>query len=102
MKVNKLTSLNLFCCFVWRFVFLPYRYGTGCFLLYNTGSEIVKSHSGLLTTVAYKLGKDSPPVYALEVGALLFILLESEETLVKCCSKMGQATAVNINSELEC
>ena len=89
MKVNKLTSLNLFCCFVWRFVFLPYRYGTGCFLLYNTGSEIVKSHSGLLTTVAYKLGKDSPPVYALEVGVLLFILLESEETLVKCCSKMG-------------
>ncbi|XP_067931200.1 glycerol kinase-like isoform X2 [Watersipora subatra] len=41
-------------------------YGTGCFLLYNTGSEIVQSNLGLLTTVAYKLGKDAPPVYALE------------------------------------
>lgn len=40
-------------------------YGTGCFLLLNTGSEIVTSHSGLLTTVAYRFGSE-PPVYALE------------------------------------
>ncbi|XP_070548110.1 glycerol kinase-like isoform X2 [Ptychodera flava] len=41
-------------------------YGTGCFLLYNTGEEAVLSKNGLLTTVAYKLGKDKPTVYALE------------------------------------
>ena len=40
-------------------------YGTGCFLLLNTGTEIVQSKSGLLTTVAYKFG-DGPAVYALE------------------------------------
>jgi glycerol kinase len=40
-------------------------YGTGCFMLMNTGSEIVPSEHGLLTTVAYQLG-ESPAVYALE------------------------------------
>jgi glycerol kinase len=40
-------------------------YGTGCFLLMNTGESPVESHHGLLTTVAYQLG-DSPPHYALE------------------------------------
>ncbi|MDR0432280.1 MAG: glycerol kinase GlpK [Bifidobacteriaceae bacterium] len=40
-------------------------YGTGGFLLFNTGSDIVVSKNGLLTTVAYQLG-DSAPVYALE------------------------------------
>ncbi|EGG20188.1 Glycerol kinase 2 [Cavenderia fasciculata] len=41
-------------------------YGTGCFLLYNTGNEIVQSTHGLLTTVCYQLGKDAEPCYALE------------------------------------
>lgn len=40
-------------------------YGTGCFMLLNTGTEAVPSKSGLLTTLAYKLG-DQPAVYALE------------------------------------
>ena len=40
-------------------------YGTGNFLLLNTGTEIVRSRNGLLTTVAYQLG-DAPAVYALE------------------------------------
>jgi glycerol kinase len=40
-------------------------YGTGCFLLMNTGERIVPSKFGLLTTVAYKLGKE-PARYALE------------------------------------
>ena len=40
-------------------------YGTGNFALLNTGTEIVRSHHGLLTTVCYKFG-DSPAVYALE------------------------------------
>ncbi len=40
-------------------------YGTGCFMLLNTGERPVSSWHGLLTTVAYRLG-DAPPVYALE------------------------------------
>ena len=40
-------------------------YGTGCFMILNTGTEIVPSKSGLLTTVCYKFG-DKPTVYALE------------------------------------
>ncbi|XP_012871001.1 PREDICTED: glycerol kinase-like [Dipodomys ordii] len=41
-------------------------YGTGCFLLCNTGRKCVASEHGLLTTVAYKLGRDQPANYALE------------------------------------
>lgn len=41
-------------------------YGTGCFLLYNTGTVNVSSAHGLLTTVAYQLGEGAPAVYALE------------------------------------
>lgn len=40
-------------------------YGTGCFLLYNTGTEPVISKNGLLTTVAFVF-KGQKPVYALE------------------------------------
>ena len=40
-------------------------YGTGCFVLMNTGEKPVQSKAGLVTTLAYKLG-DQKPVYALE------------------------------------
>lgn len=40
-------------------------YGTGCFLLMNTGAKAVASQHGLLTTVGWTL-TDAPPVYALE------------------------------------
>ncbi|GII98286.1 glycerol kinase [Sediminihabitans luteus] len=40
-------------------------YGTGNFMLINTGTEKVMSKNGLLTTVCYKIG-DNAPVYALE------------------------------------
>ncbi|MGW2312087.1 glycerol kinase GlpK [Actinomadura luteofluorescens] len=40
-------------------------YGTGAFLLMNTGTTPVRSDNGLLTTVGYKIG-DEPAVYALE------------------------------------
>lgn len=40
-------------------------YGTGCFMLLNTGTEAVPSKSGLLTTLGYKIG-DQPAVYCLE------------------------------------
>jgi glycerol kinase len=40
-------------------------YGTGCFLLLNTGETPVRSRSGLLTTVAYRFGAEAPR-FALE------------------------------------
>ncbi len=40
-------------------------YGTGCFMLLNTGTQAVPSKSGLLTTLGYKIG-DQAAVYALE------------------------------------
>jgi glycerol kinase len=43
-------------------------YGTGNFMLLNTGEEQVPSENGLLTTVCYKIG-DNKPIYALE-GAI--------------------------------
>ncbi|NWF64682.1 MAG: glycerol kinase GlpK [Chloroflexi bacterium] len=50
-------------------------YGTGCFMLMNTGKKLVQSKAGLLTTLAYKIG-DADAVYALEgsiaiTGALI-------------------------------
>lgn len=40
-------------------------YGTGCFLLMNTGNEVFRSQNGLITTVAYQV-QGGPPVYAIE------------------------------------
>jgi glycerol kinase len=40
-------------------------YGTGCFMLLNTGTTPVPSKSGLLTTLGYKFG-DEPAIYCLE------------------------------------
>ncbi|CAE6398346.1 unnamed protein product [Rhizoctonia solani] len=41
-------------------------YGTGAFLLFCTGDEVVLSKNGLISTVAYQAGPNSKPVYALE------------------------------------
>ena len=41
-------------------------YGTGCFLLLNTGDEAVASDRGLLTTIAWQMGGGGPVTYALE------------------------------------
>jgi len=46
-------------------------FGTGSFILMNTGSEILHSRSGLLTTVAWQLGESHRPVFALEGGAFI-------------------------------
>jgi glycerol kinase len=40
-------------------------YGTGCFMLLNTGTEPIPSESGLLTTLGYRIGSE-PAVYCLE------------------------------------
>jgi glycerol kinase len=77
-------------------------YGTGCFLLMNTGERSVPSTFGLLTTVAYKLGS-APACYALEgsvaiTGALVqwlrdnFGLIEKSsdvETLARSVADNG-------------
>ncbi len=72
-------------------------YGTGCFLLLNTGTEPIFSKTGLLTTVAYRLG-NGPCIYALEgsiaiAGALvqwlrdnLGLIRESAEVEELACS----------------
>ncbi|XP_029941849.1 glycerol kinase-like isoform X1 [Salarias fasciatus] len=75
-------------------------YGTGCFLLRNTGSKPVMSDHGLLTTVAYKLGRDKPACYALEgsvaiAGAVVRWLQDnlgiigSSEELEQCAASVG-------------
>ena len=46
-------------------------FGTGSFILMNTGSELLHSNAGLLTTVAWQLGDRGKPVYALEGGAFV-------------------------------
>lgn len=56
-------------------------YGTGCFMLLNTGEQIVQSEHGLLTTVCYQFA-DEPATYALEgsiaiTGALVQWLRDS-------------------------
>ncbi len=60
-------------------------YGTGCFLLLNTGQTPTISDQGLLTTLGYQLGKQ-PPVYALEgsiaiAGALVQWLRDNLEMI---------------------
>ena len=46
-------------------------FGTGSFIVMNTGDELLHSHAGLLTTVAWQLGEGGRPVYALEGGAFI-------------------------------
>ena len=77
-------------------------YGTGCFMLMNTGHEVVPSECGLLTTVGYKIGIQDA-VYALEgsiaiTGALvqwlrdnlrMFEVSEEVETLANSVDDTG-------------
>lgn len=46
-------------------------FGTGSFLLMNTGEKLVRSKSKLLTTIAWQLGQDKKVTYALEGGAFV-------------------------------
>lgn len=63
-------------------------YGTGCFLLVNTGSNLVLSKNGLLTTVAWQIGDQV--TYALEgsvfIGGAVVQWLRSEMQLLECSS----------------
>ncbi len=46
-------------------------FGTGSFILMNTGKNVLRSDAGLLTTVAWQLGHQGPVSYALEGGAFV-------------------------------
>lgn len=80
-------------------------YGTGAFILYNTGEKMVQSNHGLLTTVAYQLGPNSKPFYALEgsvatAGSGLdwfknsFELKESTQELIDLASSVDDTLGV--------
>jgi glycerol kinase len=76
-------------------------YGTGCFLLMNTGSAPVQSKHGLLTTVAYKL-ENQPAQYALEgsiaiTGALVQWLRDNLGIIEKSSDVEALARTVKDN-----
>jgi glycerol kinase len=76
-------------------------YGTGCFMLLNTGPELVESASGLITTVAYQFG-ESPAVYALEgsiaiAGALIQWLRDNLEIIESAPQSEDLARSVEDN-----
>jgi glycerol kinase len=68
-------------------------YGTGCFLLMNTGAKPTESKHGLLTTVAYKLG-GLPARYALEgsvaIGGALVQWLRDNLGLIKTSAEVEE------------
>jgi glycerol kinase len=76
-------------------------YGTGCFMLMNTGEKPVRSNFGLLTTVAYKFGA-KPACYALEgsiaiTGALVQWLRDNLGLIEKSSDIEALARTVNDN-----
>ncbi|RLD03217.1 MAG: glycerol kinase, partial [Chloroflexota bacterium] len=76
-------------------------YGTGCFLLLNSGEEPTLSEHGLLTTLGYKIG-DAKPVYALEgsvaiTGALVQWLRDNLEMIQESAEVEELANQVEDN-----
>lgn len=76
-------------------------YGTGCFMLLNTGTKLVPSKSGLLTTLAYQV-KGQQPVYALEgsiavAGSLVQWMRDNLGLLVQSADIDALARSVNDN-----
>jgi len=76
-------------------------YGTGCFMLLNTGTKPVQSKNGLLTTLGYKIGKE-PAVYALEgsiaiTGALVQWLRDNLGMFQKSADVEALAKTVDDN-----
>lgn len=71
-------------------------YGTGCFLLYNTGKKPVISKNGLLTTIGFQF-KDQPPTYALEgsiaVAGSAIKWLRDNITLIGNSREVGEEAA---------
>lgn len=72
-------------------------YGTGCFMLMNTGAQPVTSNTRLLTTTAYRLG--GQPTYALEgsifvAGAAIKWLRDQLGLIVRASDTSSMATSV--------
>ncbi|TMG25020.1 MAG: glycerol kinase GlpK [Chloroflexi bacterium] len=76
-------------------------YGTGCFMLLNTGTKVVPSKSGLLTTLGYKIG-NQPAVYALEgsiaITGALVQWLRDNIGLIKTAPEIEQLAATVENN----
>jgi len=75
-------------------------YGTGCFLLMNTGSTPVQSSNGLLTTVAWKMGENV--AYALEgsvfvAGSAKQWMIDGLQISQNCAGLEGLAASVEDN-----
>jgi glycerol kinase len=72
-------------------------YGTGCFLLYNTGEEPIISQNGLLTTIGFKFGKEGKPIYALEgsisVAGSAIKWLRDNIGLIETSEEIGELAA---------
>jgi glycerol kinase len=76
-------------------------YGTGCFMLLNTGTKPVQSKNGLLTTLGYKIGAN-PAVYCLEgsiaiTGALVQWLRDNLKLIEKSADIESLANTVEDN-----
>ena len=76
-------------------------FGTGCFLLMNTGRDIIQSRCGLLTTVAFRLG-EQPAIYALEgsvaiTGALVQWIRDNFGLIAKSSDIEALARTVDDN-----
>lgn len=71
-------------------------YGTGCFMIMNTGTKIIPSENGLLTTLCYKFG-DKPAVYALEgsiaIAGALVQWLRDNLNLIDTASEVEELAA---------
>ncbi|ADV21902.1 Glycerol kinase, putative [Cryptococcus gattii WM276] len=67
-------------------------YGTGAFVLFNTGEDIVRSNYGLISTVAFQAGPNSKPIYALEgsiaVAGSAIKWLRDQMTLIEESAEM--------------
>ncbi len=79
-------------------------YGTGCFMLLNTGERPIPSAAGLLTTLGYKIGKQKP-VYALEgsiavTGALVQWLRDNLGLISKSSDIEQLARTVDDNGDI--
>jgi glycerol kinase len=79
-------------------------YGTGCFMLMNTGTTPFPSTNGLLTTLGYKLG-DAPAVYALEgsisiAGALVQWLRDNLGLIADAAEIEALAASVADNGDV--
>ena len=79
-------------------------YGTGSFVLMNTGATPMRSKAGLITTLAYQIG-DGPPVYALEgsiavTGALVQWLRDNLGLIEKTADIETLARTVEDNGDV--